>query len=87
MIITIISSIIIGTIYYYMMESSIPRESNCSFITSIYTDIFAFIFGFILIYIGFDYNNKILVSMGVIIIVEHIWQFLPKYFICDEFLC
>ena len=38
-------SFVIGTVYYYIMESSIPRESNCSFISSIWTDILAFFAG------------------------------------------
>jgi len=72
-------SLIVGSLYYYMMESSIPKESNCSFISSIWTDILAFISGIIIIYKGIRYNDATLTIIGSIIIVEHIWQLLPKY--------
>ena len=78
LIMIIILSIIIGTSYYYIMESSLPKNSNCSFIASIWTDIFAFIFGFIIIYKGYKYNDSLLILLAGIIIVEHIWQVLPK---------
>ena len=71
-------SFVIGTYYYYMMEKSLPKDSNCSFISSIWTDIFAFIWGIIIIYKGYKYNDKILIILGGTLIVEHIWQFLPK---------
>lgn len=75
----IIISFIIGTIYYYLMESSIPRESNCSFISSPLTDILAFIASIIIIYKGIHYNDQILIFIGGVIITEHIWQLLPKF--------
>ena len=75
----IVISVIIGSAYYCMMESSIPRESNCSFIASVWTDILAFICGIIIIYKGIRYNDYILTMLGSIIIVEHIWQLLPKF--------
>jgi hypothetical protein len=75
----IVASFIVGSLYYYMMESSIPKVSNCSFISSIWTDILAFITGCIIVYKGFHYNDSMLTFLGSIIIVEHIWQLLPKY--------
>jgi len=72
-------SVILGTLYYYMMESSLPKDSNCSFIATVWTDILAFICGLILIYKGFNHNDNILVLLGGILITEHIWQILPKY--------
>ena len=73
-IISIIVSFIIGTLYYYNMTLSIPKDSNCSFSANIWTDIGAFVFGIIIIYYGIFYDNIILISMGSIIITEHIWQ-------------
>ena len=70
---------IIGSLYYYIMESSIPLDSNCSFISSIWTDIFAFIAGIIIIYRAHIYTDYYLVIIGGAIITEHIWQLLPKY--------
>ena len=61
------------------MESTIPPEYNCSFISSIYTDIFAFIFASIIIYKGYHYDDLLLSFIGSGIIVEHLWQLLPKY--------
>ena len=53
-VILLVSAIIIGTAYYYMMEKSLPKDSNCSFIASIWTDILAFIGGVIIIYKGYS---------------------------------
>ena len=72
-------SFVIGTFYYHIMESSIPLESNCSFISSKWTDIIAFIVGIIIIYKGYRYNDLIIVILGGSIVVEHIWQLLPKF--------
>ena len=72
----IITGFILGTIYYLNMSTSIPKDVNCSFVANIYTDIFAFIIGGILIYYGiFIYNDYILTIIGTAIITEHIWQF------------
>ena len=71
----IILSIIIGTLYYYNMSLSIPKESNCSFSANIWTDIGAFIGGIILIYLGFyKYDDCMLTIIGTTIITEHVWQ-------------
>ena len=61
-----------------MMEASLPKNSNCSFISSIWTDIFAFIWGFIIIKTGYKYKDSLLIFLGSTVIVEHIWQLLPK---------
>jgi hypothetical protein len=79
LIVILILSIIIGTSYYYMMEKSLPIDSNCTFISTIWTDLFAFIWGFIIIYKGYQYNDNLLILLAGILIVEHIWQVLPKY--------
>ena len=73
--ISIILSIIIGTLYYYNMSLSIPKESNCSFSANIWTDIGAFICGIILIYLVFyKYDDCMLTIIGTTIITEHVWQ-------------
>ena len=71
----ILFAVVIGTIYFYVMEWNIPKESNCSYISNIWTDIFAFIYGFIIVYYGYLYDNIILKILGVSIITEHILQF------------
>ena len=75
----IIISVVIGTLYYYMMESSLPLDSNCSFIATPWTDVFAFIWGIIIIYKSMNYNDDILFILAATLIVEHIWQLLPKH--------
>ena len=75
----VIISFILGTFYYYIMESSIPKKSNCSFISSKWTDFIAFIVGFIIILKAYKYDDLLLSGLGGAIIVEHIWQLLPKY--------
>lgn len=76
---TFIISFILGTLYYYLMERTIPRESNCSFIASKFVDFIAFVCGFILIYKSVIYNDQLIGYIGGAIITEHIWQLLAKY--------
>jgi hypothetical protein len=67
----------LGTAYYYNMSLSIPTESNCSFSANIWTDILAFIVGFMILIIGFrigSWESYVLMGTGTVIIVEHIWQ-------------
>ncbi len=70
----IIVSIIIGSLYFLIMESSISKDSNCSYSASIMTDILAFIVGGYVSHIGYTTKNEILFIFGNAIIVEHIWQ-------------
>jgi len=77
-----VASFIIGTGYYLMMSSSIPKESNCSFSATIWTDIFAFIVGIALIVMALysqfkeskAWFNLVIFICGMAIVVEHIWQ-------------
>ena len=67
----------LGTAYYYNMSLSIPKDSNCSFSANIWTDILAFVFGVVIMAIGFRlqrWEGYVLVALGTAIIVEHIWQ-------------
>ena len=74
-IISLIISFILGTIYYYNMSLSIPKDSNCSFSANIWTDIIAFIASAILVYRGvYKHNDQIITIIGSTIITEHIWQ-------------
>ena len=75
----LVLTFIFGTLYYYLMESTLPRDSICSFTASPLTDIIAFITGAIIIYKGVVLKDDVLIVLGGIIIVEHIWQLLPKY--------
>jgi len=75
----VLVAFVVGSLYYYMMESSIPLDSNCSFISSVWTDVLAFVAGAIIIYRAHTHNDKYLAMVGGTIITEHIWQVLPKY--------
>jgi len=71
----ILLGLIIGILYFYIMEWDVPRESNCSYISNIWTDILAFLYGIIIVYFGHYYKNKILIILGITLITEHILQF------------
>lgn len=75
----IIIGYLIGSFYYINMRNSIPYDSNCSFLANVWTDIFAFIGGMIIAYRGYYINNdKLLTTIGIAIIVEHLYQFSYK---------
>ncbi len=70
-----IISVILGTLYYFNMSLSIPKNLNCSFVANIWTDIFAFIGALIIVYKGvYKYNDCLLCIIGTLIITEHVWQ-------------
>jgi len=77
-IIAIVVSILIGSVYYIMMESSIPTEANCSYLATPMTDYLAFAWGFIVSKYGIEYDNPILTGLGMTVVVEHIWQLKHK---------
>lgn len=71
----IIISIILGTLYYINMTYQNKNINNCSFSANKLTDLLAFLAGFILMYLGIvKYDDLIITIIGIIIIVEHIWQ-------------
>ena len=75
MFLTIALGVLGGVIYFAIMEKDIPHYTNCSYVANIWTDVLAFIAGFIVIYYGYVYNNKVLTMVGTVIITEHIMQF------------
>jgi hypothetical protein len=77
-VIAVVVSVIVGYVYYEIMESSIPTESNCSFSASPWTDYFAFLWGIIVIIYGYQYDNIVLTCLGSTVIVEHVFQLLHK---------
>jgi hypothetical protein len=75
----LVLSVIMGTIYYQIMESSIPTDSNCSYMASPTTDYLAFLWGIIVIYYGYyKYDNPLLTFLGSTVIIEHIYQLKRK---------
>ena len=71
-------STIAGYTYYQIMEASLPTETNCSYMAAPVTDLLAFIWGFVLVAYGFQYDNAILTFMGASIVVEHVFQLKRK---------
>ena len=70
-----ILSISVGVLYYLNMSLSIPKESNCSFMANIWTDIGAFLVGCILLYKGlYIHNDMVVYICGLAIITEHVLQ-------------
>ena len=78
-IILLVLTFVFGSLYYYLMESTLPKDSTCNFIDSPLTDIIAFITGCIIVYKGNVLEDNILMVLGGVIVVEHIWQVLPKF--------
>ena len=78
-----VGGVVVGVAFYYLMSSSIPKESNCSFSAGISTDIAAFIAGAYLAHQGYALGHGEIYSIGIAIIVEHIMQAaqhkLPRY--------
>lgn len=74
MIFTLILGIIVGYVYFMVMEYNLPKESNCSYIANKWTDAFAILYGVIIIFFGHKYSNQLLIFLGITIIVEHIMQ-------------
>ena len=76
---SIILAIVVGSIYYFNMVSSLEDEPNCSFMANKLTDIGAFIYGIALMYLGLiKYDDPILSAMGASIITGHVWQLFHK---------
>ena len=69
--------IILGILYFKIMNRGLEK-TNCSYISNIWTDILAFIAGFIIINKGITYGDNTLQVLGTAIITEHILQFCPK---------
>jgi len=68
---------IIGGIFYFQIgESGIDKNSNCSYLAPISTDILAFIGGIILQRKGVNNDLKIVELIGTTVTVIHIQQYL-----------
>ena len=83
-ILIIVVGAVVGSLYYYMMSSSLPTDSNCSFMANKWTDIGAFIVGLGMLYLAMSYGSNFAASpvayqiylliFGTAIITEHVWQ-------------
>lgn len=68
------AGLVVGSAYYWMMSVSVPKDSNCSFMATIWTDIFATLIGLVLMYRGVLANDIVVSTLGFAIVVEHFWQ-------------
>ena len=68
--------IIGGIAYFQISEAGIPKNSNCSYLAPISTDILAFIGGIILQRKGVVNKLKIVELIGTTVTVIHIQQYL-----------
>lgn len=67
-------SVIMGYVYFEHMNNTLPKDSNCSFVASVYTDIVAFLVGGYLAYFGATRKAPLVEIIGTAIIVEHALQ-------------
>lgn len=68
--------IIGGIAYFQIGEAGIPKNSNCSYLAPISTDILAFIGGVILQRKGVKNELKLVELIGTTVTVIHIQQYL-----------
>ena len=66
---------IAGLIYFYFMESGVPKGKNVSYLAPVSTDILAWGFGGIITYKGIEYNDSTLSFIGSALIGIHLAQF------------
>ena len=71
-----ILGIIGGIVYFQIGEAGIPKNSNCSYLAPISTDILAFIGGVILQRKGVKNELKLVELIGTTVTVIHIQQYL-----------
>jgi hypothetical protein len=78
-VIAIAAAIVVGSMYFVMMETSISMESSCSYASTPMTDYLAFLWGVTIVCFGWKvYDNPILTVLGASVIVEHLWQLKNK---------
>tara|TARA_R110000744_G_scaffold369241_1_gene479369 strand:+ start:40 stop:312 length:273 start_codon:yes stop_codon:yes gene_type:complete len=73
--IALASSMIMASTYFLIGESTIPKDSNCVYLSPWTTDLMAWIFGIGVCYYGFKYEEPILIFLGGSVATLHIAQF------------
>ena len=63
-------------IYFQVGEAAIPKDSNCSYLAPVSTDISALIGGIIVQQKGVEYKDKYLQFIGSAVAFIHVQQFL-----------
>ena len=59
------SSMVMAGVYFVVGESTVPKDSNCNYLSPWTTDLMAWIFGVGVCYYGFKYEEPILVFLSV----------------------
>ena len=74
-IIALASSMIMASTYFIIGESTIPKDSNCVYLSPWTTDLMAWIFGIGVCSYGFKYEEPILIFLGGSVATLHVAQF------------
>ena len=73
------TGVILGTVlaggYFAVSESTIPKESNCSYLAPASTDAAAWVAGAVLIALGVRYKDGIITGLGSAIATLHVAQY------------
>lgn len=64
-----------GGLYFWLEESSVPKESNAQYLAPWTTDLLAWVSGAVLITQGLRYRDGIITFIGSSIISVHLAQF------------
>jgi hypothetical protein len=70
-----IAGTVAGAAYFAMGESGVPKESNATYLNPVSTDIAAWVFGAVLVWKGFKYNDGGISFIGSTVISIHVSQF------------
>ena len=69
------SSMVMAGVYFVVGESTVPKDSNCNYLSPWTTDIMAWIFGIGVCYYGFKHEEPVLVFLGGSVATLHVAQF------------
>ena len=62
--------------YFQLSESTVPKESNCSYLAPVSTDVLAMVAGSILLYRGYHHNDAFVSFIGSCVLGIHAQQML-----------
>jgi hypothetical protein len=62
--------------YFQLSESTVPKESNCSYLAPVSTDLLAMVAGGILLYRGHVHNDALVSFVGSCVLGIHAQQML-----------
>ena len=62
--------------YFQLSESTVPKDSNCSYLAPVSTDILAMVAGGVLWYRGYHHNDALVTFVGSCVLGIHVQQML-----------